>query len=202
MIKRSLLGLMVGALGLVSNTTGVGAQELFGEQRVNQDDFIAIAAPGSNFYSLVILEQQSQDRPCWDADGLGPVVVEPLLLNFDFTGICGRSTDSNGYSVRIDGRDRYADYLLKIIPQQDEIQLVATPVKKNLPMQLMGQGGGDEEELIIGRTGGIANGFLQIELEPGWEFTKRTYEGKPLGHVYLSRGESNVMLSESGGFSW
>jgi hypothetical protein len=76
----------------------------FEQAEVDQNKFIAVAAPfGNNAHQLLIIEQVSPKRECWSESGTNPVTVEPLLLNFDFTGICGRSTDSNGYSIRMDG---------------------------------------------------------------------------------------------------
>jgi hypothetical protein len=50
------------------------------------------------------LEQIPGKQKCWSESGSNPVMIDPLLLNFDFTGICRRATDSNGYSIRLDGR--------------------------------------------------------------------------------------------------
>lgn len=87
----------------------------FGAQDLNQDQFIAIAVPleQGDRYNLLILEQISTTRPCWREQGSHPVLVEPLLLNFDFTNLCGRSTDSNGYSLRRQGQDLALKYSLK-----------------------------------------------------------------------------------------
>jgi hypothetical protein len=40
--------------------------------------------------------------------------------------------------------------------------------------------------LKIGRTDGIGTSLIKIKLEPGWRFTKRTYNGQALGHIYLT----------------
>ena len=80
-------------LGSLSPTTAA----TFDSLEVNSNNFIAVAAPfGNNQHQLLIIEQISNRKPCWSENGSSPVTVEPLLLNFDFTGICGRSTDSNG----------------------------------------------------------------------------------------------------------
>jgi hypothetical protein len=42
------------------------------------------------------------------------------------------------------------------------------------------------EKILIGSTKGLSDGFLKIDLKPGWRFTKRTYGDKVLGHFYLS----------------
>lgn len=152
----------------------------FGQQEVTQDKFIAIAAPfGERSHQLLIIEQKSSQRPCWSENGSEPVIVEPLLLNFDFSGICGRSTDSNGYSMRREGIDLGIQYLLRVVKRNDELLLIGSNIKNR-----------QEPEIILGRTNGFADGFLKIELEPEWRFTKRTLEGRTLGHIYLTSGDS------------
>jgi hypothetical protein len=147
----------------------------FGQTEVNQGKVIAVAVPrANNYYSLLILEQLSPQKSCWRESGSRPTKIEPLLLNFDFTKICGRSTDSNGYSVRIAGQDKGLDYRLSVQKQDSEVVLLGIP-----------RSGGSKLE--IGRTNGFSSGFLKIALNPGWRFAKRTYQGKKLGHVYLTR---------------
>lgn len=161
--------------------TAMGASHLvnaatFDKKEVEQDKFIAVAAPfGNNQHQLLIIEQISSQRQCWSESGSNPVIVNPLLSEFDFTGICGRSTDSNGYSIRMADEDLGLDYLLRVVERNGELLLVGTNrINRNAP------------ELLIGRVRGTTNGFAKIFLEPGWRFTKRTYEGKTLGHVYLT----------------
>ncbi|AFZ44892.1 S-layer domain-containing protein [Halothece sp. PCC 7418] len=148
----------------------------FGAREVPQNDYVAVAAPfGDDNYNLLIIEQKSDQRACWSESGSNPVVIDPLLSNFDFTGICGRATDSNGYSIRVDGQDYGLNYLLRLVERDNELLLVGTP-RNN-------QG----EEIIVGRTNGLADGYLKIQLEPQWNFAKRTYEDRTLGHIYLAK---------------
>jgi Protein of unknown function (DUF3747) len=149
----------------------------FGQTAVNQDKLIAIAVPhASGYYSLIVLEQLSDKKPCWRESGSKPTQVEPLLVNFNFTGICGRSTDSNGYSLRVAGQDLGMTHRLSLQKRDDDLVLLGMPSsEKSKPIE-------------VGRTHGIRPGFLKIDLSPGWQFAKRTYSGKTLGHVYLSRG--------------
>jgi Protein of unknown function (DUF3747) len=149
----------------------------FGQTAVRQDKLIAIAVPhASGYYSLIVLEQLSDKKPCWRESGSKPTQVEPLLVNFNFTGICGRSTDSNGYSLRVAGQDLGITHRLSLQKRDDDLVLLGMPSsEKSKPIE-------------VGRTHGIRPGFLKIDLSPGWQFAKRTYSGKTLGHVYLSRG--------------
>lgn len=148
----------------------------FDQTEVDQSKFIAIAAPfGEKAHQLLIIEQVSPKRQCWSESGSNPVTVEPLLLNFDFTGICGRSTDSNGYSIRVAEQDLGLDYLLRVVERDGELLLIGSHrTDRKAP------------EIVIGRTYGLNSGFSKIFLEPDWRFTRRTYQGKTLGHVYLS----------------
>ena len=165
--------LTVGALSPISAAP-------FDNAEVNSSNFIVVASPyGSNQHQLLIIEQISNKRPCWSESGSDPVNVEPLLLNFDFTGICGRSTDSNGYSIRMNGEDLGLDYILRIAERDGDLVLVGSN-RKNLAAP----------PIEIGRTRGSTNGFKKIVLNPGWRLTRRTYQGKALGHIYLTSDSS------------
>ena len=149
--------------------------ELFGETPLDPTKVIAIASPyGENKYNLLIVEQLKQKKQCWEATGDSPIAVDPLLLKFDFTGICGRATDSNGYSIRLEGKDYGLDVLLSVVSRDNDLLLIGTNRTTG-------------EEIIVGRTKGLQAGFLKIQLEPGWHFTKRIFSGQKLGHFYFSK---------------
>ncbi|MGK7915337.1 MAG: DUF3747 domain-containing protein [Prochloraceae cyanobacterium] len=159
---------------------------VFGEQEVEENQIIAVAAPfGYDQYNLVIVEQIPEGKQCWSETATTPVTVEPLLLDFDFTGHCRRSTDTNGYSIRIDDQDYGLDYLLRIVERDGELQLIGTSRTDS-----------SQPEIIIGRTYGLKPGFLKIFLNPGWNFSKRTFEDKTLGHVYLSGNQEAIAASQ------
>ena len=40
---------------------------------------------------------------------------------------------------------------------------------------------------VIARSGGSGNGFLKLELEPGWKLMRRQYGQRALGHLYVFR---------------
>lgn len=168
----AIASITLGTIGNLSIATAVD----FGQQEVDQNNFIALVVPrvGSN-PQLVVLEQISHSQQCWKESGTSPVTVDALLLNFDFTGICARSTDSNGYSIRMAGHDMGLLYKLKIIKYNNELMLVgASNADPNAPV------------IEIGRTYGISSALTKIQLKPGWRFTKRTYNGKAVGHIYLT----------------
>ena len=172
-LKQTIVTLAI-LLSTISVPFKTNAVE-FGQTEVDQERFIAIAVPRTFGYSLVIVEQVTTRRACWSESGTQPIEVDPLLLNFDFTGICGRATDSNGYSVRVEGQDLALSHNLSVQGTPNDILLVATP-----------RGNFNAQPIIIGRTYGLTQGFSKIILEPGWRFTKRNYQGKTLGHIYLT----------------
>lgn len=176
-VLTSIIGVTVFSFSAVHS---VKAYPLFDHTEVDQSRYIAIAIPFGSLeenqlsgYKLLILEQQSDVRACWQEEGTQPVLVEPLLLNFDFTGICGRATDSNGYSIRVGGQDLSMTHTVSLQSIGSEILLIGTSRQ-------------DGSRMIIGRSYGLASGFMKIELQPGWRFTKRTYQGQVLGHIYFT----------------
>jgi hypothetical protein len=178
---------MTTALGALSSTLSTAAAQ-FGQTEVEQSQFIAVASPyrGGSAHQLIILEQLSEQRPCWsewlsapDPALLNPstralTIVDPLLLGFDFTGICSRSTDSNGYSIRVNGEDFGLRYSVRIVYHNGDMLLVGAPGSRHEPY------------IYIGHTNGMTQDFAKITLNPGWRFTKRTYADRTLGHVYLT----------------
>jgi hypothetical protein len=90
------------------------------------------------------------------------------------TGICARNTDSNGFSIRVNGEDQGLQYSLRIVRQNGEMYLAGVSNRRNQPM------------ILVGRVGGETSDFARISLAPGWRFTKRTFDSQTLGHVYLT----------------
>ncbi|AGF52451.1 sll0319 [Synechocystis sp. PCC 6803] len=175
------LAMAVGAI--LAPFTPVSAST-FTETAIDQTEVIAVARPygvETTKYDLLVIEQIPGKNKCWDVTPGAPAMVDPLLLNFDFTGHCRRATDSNGYSIRIDGQDYGLDYLLRLVPRGNELVLVATSRNGRGP------------ELVVGSTKGIGAGFMQVQLNPGWQFTKRTYEGQVLGHYYISGTQAAIL---------
>ncbi|NJM45360.1 MAG: DUF3747 domain-containing protein [Alkalinema sp. RU_4_3] len=177
------------AIGLaLADMPAQAQQSLFAQQETAQGNFVAVAAPygGGTAHQLMVIEQIRNSQACWgETRGPGPTQIEPLLINFDFTGICGRSLDSNGYSIRMGGEDLALRYALRIIRTEDDMVLMGMPNRPDLPM------------LELGRTQGVSSGFTKIQLNPGWRFTRRSYRGQTLGHVYLTHDSPiTTMLSQ------
>lgn len=148
----------------------------FTEQEVNQQQYIAVAIPYNyKQYRLEIIEQLPGGQPCWRESGTNPTTVELLLDNFDYTSSCRRISNTNGYTLRIDGQDDIVARIDKIVARNGELQLVAFHKDPIQP------------DLVIGRTGGINETQPQkILFNPGWRITKRVHNGEALNHVYIS----------------
>lgn len=162
-------------IGLTSNWSAAIATN-FASAEVDQSRFVLLATAGGS--RLTILEQVSNARSCWQANG---DEVDVLLLNFDFTGICGRSSDLNGYSVRAAGQDLGSQYRLQVRTEGNAMVLYATPRR-----------GGTSLE--VGRTRSLPQEFGRIYLNPGWRIARRVYNGQALGHLYLANDQSEATL--------
>jgi hypothetical protein len=151
---------------------------MFSTQEVDQSKFIIVAAPigdGSRA-QLNIYEQRGAQRPCYAVSGSRPAVVDPLLASFDFTGICNRFIDGNGYSLRIGTSDLGTVYRLSVVKDSAETLLMAQPTRADAG-----------PEMVVARTGGQGNGFLLLVPEPGWPVMRRSFGNRALGHVYVYR---------------
>lgn len=162
---------------LLSGTTA--AAITFEQQDLDQEKFVVLAAPSAqqDRYSLIILEQLTDAKPCWQEQPNRPGVIQPLLLNFDFTHICGRSLSPSDYSIRQEGQDLGSQYRLSLVEKDSVLVLMGTPYQNRT----------QRPSLEIGRTQTLTPGFLKIELAPGWRLTQRTYRGQRQAHLYLTR---------------
>jgi len=189
-MKSSLrLGLAATLLAGLSTLTvaKTAVAQFFGQQDIPQQNrLVAVAAPvdGGSSHKLVIFEQIRNDRACWSESGSNPTIVNPLLLTFDFTGICSRSIDSNGYSIRMAGEDLGLTYSLSIVRSGNDLVLVGkNPIRRSDPV------------VEIGRAYGLTTDYAKLVLHPGWRFTRRTYNGQTLGHIYLTNDQSFAQVA-------
>ena len=164
-----------GALFAAAVPAASSAQALFQAGELDQSRFVLVAAPiGKGERSqLNIYEQIRPTRACFAVGEGRPAAVNPLLATFDFTGICGRYIDANGYSVRVGGSDLATSYRLMVSRSGNDTLLLAIPTRASGP------------EMVVARTGGNASGFVKLHLEPGWSLKRRQFGGRSLGHVYL-----------------
>lgn len=186
----SALG-VVAAGGSLAPLHAQGA--LFGAREVAQERFVLVAAPigDGTRAQLNIYEQITNRRPCFAVSGANPARVDPLLGTFDFTGICTRYIDANGYSLRVGENDLATVYRISVVRSGNDNILLATPHR-----------GKTGPEMILARTNGHAAGFLQFTPEPGWRLKRRHFGTRALGHVYIYRdnwpGEATAAPAGSG----
>ena len=166
------------ALAATSAPTALAQGSLFTAVPVELSKFVLVSAPiGQGERSqLNIYEQRTAKRPCFAVGAGVPAVVDPLLSKFDFTGVCNRYIDGNGYSLRIGGDDLGTRYRLSVVNTGRDIELLATPTRN--PSQ---------PTLLVARAGGAASGFILLKLEQGWTLKRRAYGKKSLGHLYVYR---------------
>ena len=147
---------------------------------VDESQFVMVSAPIGKGESsqLNIYEQRTSARPCFAVSGASPSVVDPLLASFDFTGICNRYIDGNGYSLRIGGDDLGTRYRLSVVKTGSDIELLAVPTRDP-----------SRPTMVVARSGGPGNGFLKLNLEPGWKLMRRQYGKRMLGHLYVYRDD-------------
>ena len=153
------------------------AASVFSSQPLDQARFAVLAQPvGKSDWKLLVLEQIKPEPLCWEkrSDGL----IDPALNRFDFSGICSRYLDSNGYSLRVGDEDLASRYRLRLEQQGNKVSLLAmTPSQPT--------------ELLVGRgtmSQRDREGFVPIELEPGWSLERRAYGSQTLSHVYFANG--------------
>jgi hypothetical protein len=163
------------------------AEVLFESRGVEASRFVILAKPvARSDWSLVVLEQLQPAPACWRQrpDGL----IDASLTRFDYTGICSRYIDSNGYSLRIGNVDLAKSYRLQL-----------RQVGRGL--QLLGSSPDAPRDLLLGR-GTVPrrdrDGFVAIKLEPDWQLRRRTYGGQSLSHIYFATDTSLAQLTVSG----
>lgn len=165
-------------LGLAASAAAPAiAASVFNSQPLDQARFAVLAQPlGKSDWKLLVLEQIKPEPRCWESrsDGL----IDPALNRFDFTGICSRYIDSNGYSLRVGDEDLANRYRLRL--EQNGQSVVLLAMNPNEPA-----------ELVVGR-GSMPQrdreAFVAIQLEPGWRLERRAYGSQTLSHVYFANG--------------
>lgn len=172
------------ALSPLAPLPAARAATLFESRPVEASRFVILAKPvARSDWSLIVLEQLRPAPACWRQrpDGL----IDAALTRFDFTGICGRYIDSNGYSLRVKGVDLASRYRLQLRQLGQELQL-------------LGSSPDSSEDLLLGR-GSVQrrdrDGFVAMSLEPGWQLRRRIYGGQTLSHIYFASEASLSQLS-------
>lgn len=162
-------------------------RSLFDSKPLNQDQFAILArAVGRDGWKLLVLEQIKARPLCWkdQADGL----VEPSLNSFDFTGICSRYLDSNGYSLRTAGEDTKKSVRLRLRQGRNGLELHALDPNRNTALVVA----------TARQARRNKNAFVKLKLEPGWQLERRAYQGRTLSHVYFANSDSlNQLIAKA-----
>jgi hypothetical protein len=171
-----------------TNLDAIRLAQTFGNTPINENSFLVVAVPGAAAqpYRLFIVEQVAGSPQCWSIvnPGAEPTEVNDLWNSFDYTGICRLQKDSNGYAVWA-GEDIGPGGIFELNERNGDILL-------QYRTSITGR-----DRFTIGRTNGISStGYTQIDLEPGWSLTKRTYEGQIVGSnlVYFTNDMTVAQL--------
>ncbi|MCT0200128.1 DUF3747 domain-containing protein [Synechococcus sp. CS-1325] len=187
----ALVGLGIGALTLQGLPWPVAsAQGLFSSQPLDGSRFVILGKPvGLADWSLLVLEQIRSRPLCWERrpDGL----IDASLNRFDFTGICSRYIDSNGFSIRAGDQDLGSSYRLRLRQVGQEVQLQAMSPTQTATV-LVGRG-------TLGRRD--RDGFVAITLEPDWQLSRRVFGRQTLNHVYFATATPITQLIARAGRS-
>ncbi|MFZ0408509.1 MAG: DUF3747 domain-containing protein [Cyanobium sp.] len=159
------------------------AEELFDGRPVDAGNFAILARPvGADDWNLLVLEQLRRRPSCWQqrSDGL----IDPSLNRFDFTGVCNRYLDSNGYSLRINREDLAGSWRLRLVQRGSTLYLQASSVAS-------------PTDLVVGHgelSSRDRDAFVALRLDPGWELQRRSFGNQPLSHIYFANGSSLPQL--------
>lgn len=166
--------LLAGA-ALAALTPWAEAANLFNSRPLDASRFAVLARPlGRNDWNLLVLEQIQPQPRCWEErpDGL----IDPALNRFNYTGICSRYLDSNGYSLRIGDQDLASRYRLQLRQSGNELQLQASTPS-------------DPTTLVVARAKvplRDRDGFVSLKLEAGWDLQRRSFGEQTLNHLYFA----------------
>ncbi len=186
----ALVGLGLAASGLQPLGAPLArAAGVFSSQPLDASRFVVLGKPvGEADWTLLVLEQVAAQPRCWESrpDGL----VDPTLNRFDFTGICNRYIDSNGFSLRIEDQDLASTYRLRLRQVGQELQLQAMSPQETTTL-LVGRGRVNLRD---------RNGFVALTLEPDWQLSRRVFGQQALSHLYFANATPLAqLLARAGG---
>ena len=185
--RTAIAATALGLAGLGVSVPGL-SRALFDSRPMKQERFAILAqAIGDSRWKLLVLEQIKTRPLCWEErnDGL----IKPALNTFNFSGICSRYLDSNGYSLRTGGADSDKRYRLKLEQDGNRLVLVALEPDRG-------------DRTVVARanqTQRDKDAFVKLTLLPGWSLERRAYKGRTLSHVYFANAKSMPTLMAQGG---
>ncbi|MBE9136656.1 DUF3747 domain-containing protein [Nodosilinea sp. LEGE 07088] len=168
-VSQAIASTATPAQPMIGQTGTILAQQ-FGNIAINEANFLVVSVPGSvaQPHRLYIVEQLQTSPACWEILNPGgePTQVNALWNTFDFSGICRLQRDSNGYAIRLNGQD-VAGARFEVNQRDGDLLLQFAPSTIS------------RDRITIGRANGISpTGFTQLDLNPGWSLTKRTFNGQ------------------------
>ena len=164
----------------------------FGSDPLAADRVIALAQPaGGDRWTLLVVEQREPAPPCWrrHADGS----VSTFERNLPET-TCTTYLSSSATSLRIGGTDLRHPWRLRVERRNGQLQLLAVGSQQPQPLVV----GSSTAPLSAGASGPA----VELQLQEGWSFERRTYEGQSLRHLYVANGNPLPLLlaqARSGG---
>ena len=181
--RRAALGAAALGLAVAAGSFPGWTRALFDSRPLEEERFAILAQPvGQDRWKLLVLEQIKTRPLCWEErrDGL----MNPSLNSFDFTGVCSRYLDSNGYSLRTSGTDVDRRFRLRLNQSRDGLILQATNPDRG-------------SAFTVARANNVRrdkNAFVKLTLEPGWSLERRVYQGRTLSHVYFANAQPLTTL--------
>ena len=181
--RRAALGAAALGLTVAAGSLPGWTRALFDSRPLQEERFAILAQPvGQDRWKLLVLEQIKARPLCWEKrrDGL----MNPSLNSFDFTGICSRYLDSNGYSLRTSGTDVDQRFRLRLDQGRHGLTLRAMDPDRG-------------STITVARATKVRrnkNAFVQLTLEPGWSLERRVYQGRTLSHVYFANAQPLTTL--------
>ncbi len=175
-LALATLALVAGLAPTPALLPRVWGEALFSSAPVEPASIAVLARPvADDDWTLGVLEQLRPFCLTPRPDGL----VDPTLNRFNFTGICGRFIDSNGFSLRVQDNDLSHTYRLRLDQKGNEVQLLASSPSQAAEF-LVGRGTVPRRDRDL---------FVALKLEPGWSIRRRVFGGRSLSHIYFSNAE-------------
>lgn len=185
-------GALTGAALLAQPLAQAQAASPFGSDPVAAEQVIALAQPaGGDRWSLLVVEQREPAPPCWRRHADGTVTTFERNLP---ESTCTTYSSSSATSLRIGGEDLRHPWRLRVERRNGQLQLLAIGSQQPQPLLI----GSSTARIAPGAAGAA----VELQLQDGWSFERRTYEGQTLRHLYVANGNPLPVLqaqARSGG---
>lgn len=177
--RRYLAAAGASTLAAAAASVPLARAVTFGSEPLAEDRVIALAQPLSgDRWNLIVLEQREQAPPCWRRNANGSVLTYEMHLP---ETTCGRYLSSSAYSLRVGGDDLRQPWRLRVDNSNGQLQLLASSGQQSQP-------------LLIGTGRPVGSSLVELKLQNGWIFERRSFEGKTLSHLYVSHANPLPVL--------